>query len=229
MRTAVVIPAYNEETRIRRVLEVVAQAPEISEIWVVSDGSTDRTYEVAAAFPGARAVRLPVNKGKGAAMTTGAMMAHAPAVLFLDADLEGLTTSHIASLVHPVVAGNAEMTVGVFRGGRFLTDLAQKIVPCISGQRCMLRSSVLEAAHVAALRYGVEVALYRHALESGLRIETVTLEGVTHPMKEEKIGVWRGAVARARMYAEIATSLTVPTLEARRARFTRQLRNRLGI
>ena len=34
------------------------------------------------------------------------------------------------------------------------------------------------------------------------------MQGVTHPMKEEKMGFWRGARARLRMYWEIAQSLT---------------------
>ncbi len=229
MQTTAIIPAYNEESRIARVLDAVTQSPEISEVWVVSDGSTDRTFEVAAAFPGVKAVRLPQNQGKGAAMVAGALLAHTPAVLFLDADLDGLRPHHISELVEPVRTGRAEMSVGVFRGGRFLTDLAQKLAPNISGQRCILRSAVLDARHVASLRYGVEVALYRHALEAGLRIESVPLAGITHPMKEEKVGLWLGSIARGRMYAEIATGLVVPTLQSRRATLTRLFRNRLGI
>lgn len=229
MQIAAIIPAYNEEARIARVLEAVTHAPEISEVWVVSDGSTDATYEVAAATPGVKAVRLPENRGKGAAMVAGAMQVGTPAVLFLDADLDGLRPEHIRDLVAPVRSGRADMTVGVFRGGRFLTDLAQKLAPHISGQRCILRSAVVDARHVADLRYGVEVALYRHAISEGLRIEIVPIAGVTHPMKEEKVGVWRGAICRMRMYAEIASGLVVPTLRSRRANLTRLLRNRLGI
>lgn len=228
MRVAAILPAFNEEPRIASVLEVVTSSPDISEVWVVSDGSSDRTYEVASAIPGVQAIRLRENLGKGAAMMAGALQTSADALLFLDADLRGLTVEHIHSLVEPVVSGSADMSVGVFRGGRFLTDLAQSLAPHISGQRCIPRSCFLRAGHVSELRYGVEMALYHHAQAEGLRIQSVTLMGVTHPMKEEKIGYLRGTVARARMYIEVIGGSLAPTIEARRATITRLLRQTFG-
>ena len=228
LRVAAILPAFNEETRITRVLEAVTSSPAISEIWVVDDGSADRTYQVASAVPGVKAVRLRQNLGKGAAMMAGALQTTADALLFLDADLSGLTPRHIADLIEPVLTGRADMTVGVFRGGRFLTDLAQKLAPHISGQRCMLRSSFLQASHVSELRYGVEMALYRHAQAQELRIESVTMLGVTHPMKEEKIGFIRGTIARVHMYVEVIGGSLAPTIEARRQTITRLLRETFG-
>jgi hypothetical protein len=228
LRVAAVLPAFNEEARITRVLETVASSPLLSEVWVVSDGSTDRTYEVASAVPGVKAIRLRENLGKGAAMTAGAMQTTADALLFLDADLCGLTHEHIAALIQPVVSGDADMSIGVFRGGRFLTDLAQKLAPNISGQRCIPRSCFLRASNVAELRYGVEMALYRHAQAEGLRIEPVILTGVTHPMKEEKIGFVRGTIARTHMYMEVIAGSLAPTIEARRATITKLLRSTFG-
>jgi glycosyltransferase involved in cell wall biosynthesis len=228
LRVAAILPAYNEETRIARVLEAMIQAPELSEIWVVSDGSTDRTYETATGIPGVRALRLPENRGKGAAMVAGALLANADALLFMDADLQGLKPSHIGELVQPVISRDAEMSVGIFHGGRFITDLAQRLAPRISGQRCILRSSFLRAQHVSELRYGVEMALYRHAQAEGLRIASVPLLGITHPMKEEKIGMLRGTVARAHMYSEVIGGCLAPTIASTRAdfsRFLKELRN----
>ncbi len=64
------MPAYNEERNIGRLLaELQALDPEL-EVVVVSDGSTDRTAEVAAAA-GAHVVRLPFNLGIGGAVQTG--------------------------------------------------------------------------------------------------------------------------------------------------------------
>ncbi|HEY3269086.1 MAG TPA: glycosyltransferase family 2 protein [Armatimonadota bacterium] len=228
MRVAAVLPAYNEESRIAAVLAAVMQAPEIAEVWVVSDGSADHTYDVACAIPGVHAIQLPRNQGKGAAMMAGAVNARADALLFLDADLQGLTPAHVAALVDPVISGHADMSVGVFRGGRFLTDLAQKLAPQISGQRCILRPAFLRAQHAADLRYGVEMAIYRHAQAEGMRIASVELFGVTHPMKEEKIGFLRGSLCRMRMYVEIFRGSVAPTIERRRARLTQLLKGRLG-
>jgi polyisoprenyl-phosphate glycosyltransferase len=48
VKVAAIVPAYNEATRIEGVLQVLLQCPQLHEILVVNDGSTDNTAEVAA-------------------------------------------------------------------------------------------------------------------------------------------------------------------------------------
>ena len=100
---SVVIPAWNEERRIRGTLEqLLADGPALGivEIIVVDDGSTDRTatlvQELAEAHPGTPSLvllRHEVNHGKGAALRTGLLAATAPLVGYLDADLSIGATS----------------------------------------------------------------------------------------------------------------------------------------
>ncbi len=90
---SIVIPAYNEATRLPRTLAAVrdrfpGSAPQVV---VVDDGSTDGTAEVAravaeAAFP-VEVVVHGVNRGKGAAVRTGVAATTGAAVLVMDADL----------------------------------------------------------------------------------------------------------------------------------------------
>lgn len=202
MPYSVVIPAFNEARTIRRVIEVARRAFGASEVIVVDDGSRDVTGRIAAAA-GARVVRLAENLGKGAAMVAGARAATCDVVLFLDADLLGLTTALVANLAGPVVDGKADMTIGVFGAGRAATDLAQFIAPNLSGQRAIARSTFLDLPGIAESRYGVEVALSNFARDLGLRVAKVSLPGVTQVMKEEKRGFWRGFVQRLRMYWDI--------------------------
>ncbi|MDI6870390.1 MAG: glycosyltransferase family 2 protein [Bacillota bacterium] len=202
---SVIIPAYNEARRIRRVIEVARRTPGAVEVIVVDDGSEDHTARVAQGS-GARVLRLPENRGKGAAMLTGAQEARTELVLFLDADLLGLTPAHILALVEPVATGRADMTMGVFGAGRRTTDLAQKLAPFLSGQRAMYRQTFLAIPALAEARYGVEVVLSAYAREASLRVERVTLPGVSQVMKEEKHGFWRGFLARMKMYWEIVRS-----------------------
>src|SRR5439155_3150197 len=118
LRIAAVIPAYNEETRLGEVLRALLATPALDEIVVANDGSQDGTGAVARGFPEVRTLDLPENRGKGAAMRFGALATQADVLLFLDADLIGLRPEHAADLLRPVLDGQAEMTVGVFRGGR---------------------------------------------------------------------------------------------------------------
>jgi glycosyltransferase involved in cell wall biosynthesis len=66
----IVIPAYNEEGRVGRVVRELRDCVADVDVLVVNDGSADRTA-VEAAEAGARVVSLPVNLGYGAALQTG--------------------------------------------------------------------------------------------------------------------------------------------------------------
>jgi len=69
-RTLVIIPAWNEEAALPGTLAELARVRPDLDVLVVSDGSTDRTLEVARAA-GASVVELPFNLGIGGALQTG--------------------------------------------------------------------------------------------------------------------------------------------------------------
>ncbi|MBC7236503.1 MAG: glycosyltransferase family 2 protein [Chloroflexi bacterium] len=91
---SVVIPAYNEENGIGAIIErVLAIKPDLAqvgiadlEVIVVDDGSSDRTAEIAQAYPQVRLIRHETNKGYGAALKTGFRAARGELLGFLDAD-----------------------------------------------------------------------------------------------------------------------------------------------
>lgn len=224
MKVAAVVPAYNEAERLGYVLEALGRATLVDEIVVVSDGSTDDTYNVAGSYPGVRPVKLAKNVGKGGAMYAGAASTDADVVLFLDADLLGITGEQIDCIVKPVKEGGVDMCIGVFRGGRKLTDIAQVIAPYISGQRAMRRQLFVDIPDIQAVRSGVEVAMTKHFRTNGFTIDTVTLTGCTHMMKEEKMGYLRGFAARLRMYYDIGKI----TLDTRNISISRETVSQLG-
>ena len=207
-KVAAVVPAYNEENRIATVLAAIKGAKLVDEIVVVNDGSTDGTYKVVSSDPAVTAVSLNCNLGKGGAMCAGAAATDADVLLFLDADLIGLKSEQIDELIAPVVTGEADMAIGVFRAGRSLTDWAQILVPYISGQRVLHRDVFVSIPGLRHVRSGVEVAITKYYNVTGLIVKNVVLAGVTHSMKEEKIGLVRGFAARLKMYYEISRVLS---------------------
>jgi glycosyltransferase involved in cell wall biosynthesis len=92
---SIIIPAYNEESRLPATLERIAAYLQTSgraaEVLVVDDGSKDRTAAVAESFrsklPSLRVVSNGVNRGKGYSVRHGMQEARGSVTLFTDADL----------------------------------------------------------------------------------------------------------------------------------------------
>lgn len=203
VKIAVVIPAYNEATRLPRVLSAVTACSEVRQVVVVDDGSHDGTSQVAERF-GVRVIRLHENRGKAGAVWVGLQEVAQPIVVLLDADLQGLTPQHIVDLARPVAERGVDMTLGIFRGGRLWTDLSHRIAPWVSGQRALPLRRVRELPDFSGLGYGLEAALNKFAKEHRWRVDTVVWRGVSHVMKEEKLGLWRALAARTHMYWEVS-------------------------
>jgi len=206
VKVSVIIPAYNEGARIKRVISAVKNASLPSEIIVVSDGSTDNTVEMAHS-EGVNVVVLPENQGKGAAMKAGVCSTDAEVYVFIDADLVGLTPDHVDSLIRPVTEGESDATLGVFGGGRPTTDLAHKMTPGLSGQRAVKASLLKTLPSIEESGYGVEVMLNKHLEKHHAKVKRVELHGVSQILKEEKMGGLEGLAARIKMYRDIVTHI----------------------
>ncbi len=201
-KVSVVIPAYNEEKTVGAVVRAAVKAGCVDEVIVVSDGSSDGTADAARSH-GARVIEFEANRGKAAAMKAGMLAARNEVLLFLDADLLGLDPDHICRMVQPVLSGEADMCVGVMRGGRPATDIAQAVAPFLSGMRAGRLEAFEPLRTLEEAGWGVEVALTLWAREHKMKVREVSIIGVTQRMKEEKQGLVRGFVARLRMYWDI--------------------------
>ena len=208
-RVSAVIPAYNEARRIESVLSVLQRTDCLSKIIVVDDGSSDGLQtvveQIAKADERIRLIRHPRNIGKGGALHTGVSVCRADhnAVLMLDADLSCLKPEHIHNLVAPVLDGQADMTLGLFIGGKWNTDFAHRITPWLTGQRCFRLELLDHLDWNAAKGYGLETTLTLTARRLGWRIKDVHLEGVSHPPSEFHHGLLKGPLNRVKMYWQI--------------------------
>jgi glycosyltransferase involved in cell wall biosynthesis len=86
MEFSVIIPAYNEEQGLSKVLDELARLCPGEEIIVVDDGSTDRTFEIASKFDKVKVIRHGKNYGYGASLKSGINSASTQRIVFLDAD-----------------------------------------------------------------------------------------------------------------------------------------------
>lgn len=210
-RTAgIVIPARNEEHYLAGVLEIACSTSWLSHIVVVDDFSTDNTLEIARNYANQDArltvLHLDSRSGKSRAMLAGvtALQDKVEDVIFMDADLIGLHTSHIEAMYAPLGDNQCEMAVAVFRSGGIRTTAAQIATPNLSGQRCLRRSAADRALMLLEnTGYGVEIGLTMYALRNGWKITYVPWKGVTHIVQESKHGLIRGIRARSVMYAQV--------------------------
>lgn len=198
-RVAVVIPAFNEG---QTVPAVIAPALELTpDVVVASDGSSDNTAQ-AARDAGATVVELTHNVGKGPALKAALEATQADYVVMLDADLVGLGKHHLDILLAPVLAGELEMSIGIFDGGGIITDLGNKLTPHLSGQRACKRQWLLDVPHLGEERWP-EPAITAALKEQGVRWNYVVLPGLKQVMKEKKRGFWKGAKYRTKMYIDL--------------------------
>ena len=124
MHLIVVIPAYNEEETLKKVLDSVKKAAPSAGIVVVDDGSKDRTYSIAAAEK-AIVCRHLINRGLGASLATGitcALEEGADIIVTFDADLQH-DAEDINRLIKPIRENSSDAVIG----SRFLNkeDLAR--------------------------------------------------------------------------------------------------------
>jgi len=127
-RWSVIIPAFNEAQRLPPFLErVVAHfegRDEPYEVIVVDDGSTDGTADVVGArhLPAVRVLRLPANRGKGAAVRAGMLEARGAYRVFADAD--GATPIEELKRLEPILVAGADVVIG----SRVLADPGVSVI-----------------------------------------------------------------------------------------------------
>lgn len=225
-RVVAVVPAKDAAGTVAATVAALATVPGVTDVLVVDDGSTDATAE-AARRAGAWVLRLPENRGKGGAVAAAvAATPETDVYLLVDADT-GATASATATLLQPVVAGDADMAIGVLpsAGGRGGFGLVRRLAGAgiragtpgftpqapLSGQRAV-RGSLLRTLDLTP-RFGLEVGLTVDAVRAGARVVELPVE-----MDHRHTGrTAAGFAHRARQGVDAARALW-PRLTSPRAR-----------
>ncbi|MGL5347420.1 MAG: glycosyltransferase family 2 protein [Peptostreptococcaceae bacterium] len=213
---SIIIPAYNEEQRIKKTLENIIDIATINEVIVVDDGSSDETFKVASEVKSdkLKVFKLDKNRGKGFALNYGLKIAmeNADIIGFVDGDL-GSSSSEVKKLIEPILRDEADVIIAKFppakkKGGLgFVKGLAKQSVldmtgeeldATLSGQR-LFKKEVLEQFDEIPFGYGVEVGMTIDILKKGFKIKEV-LVNMTHAETGRDL---KGFIHRGKQYYHI--------------------------
>ena len=122
---SVVIPCFNEEKTIEKLVSIVGAQQVVGEIIIVDDCSTDNSFEKIKSIKDKRVkvVRHEVNLGKGRAVANGFAAATKKYVVIQDADLE-YDPSEYKDLLEPIIQGRADVVFG----SRFLSGKSRRVL-----------------------------------------------------------------------------------------------------
>ncbi len=208
-RVSCIIPAYNEARRIGEVLAVTTAHSLIDEVIAVDDGSTDNTANIISRFEKARLIVLEQNTGKSGAICAGIRQSTGEFLLFLDADLIGLTANDVTDLLLPVLSGCADASISLRADA--LLPWRTIGLDYLSGERVLRRDML--AGHVDIIErlpgFGLETYLNNLLVRRNARVKSVWWEGVGHVYKARKYGLWNGITGEARMLMNIAETISL--------------------
>jgi glycosyltransferase involved in cell wall biosynthesis len=207
-RISCVVCAYNEEDRIRNILDAVNAHPALSEVIVVNDGSTDKTEALLASYPDIRVISYSPNRGKTYALSRGIAAARYDYLMLLDADLAGVTAADIEALAAPVVSGEADVSISLRQNS--LGIYRRMGLDFVSGERVIptrLLADAIEAMQ-ALPRWGGEAYMNELIIKAGYGVAVVSWPAVFNVRKYSKLGRWRGFLSEIAMMRDALSVLS---------------------
>jgi glycosyltransferase involved in cell wall biosynthesis len=212
----VVIPVYNEEKTLHIIVEKVLARPEVGELVLVNDCSTDGTWhtmqDLAKTDERIRIFTHEVNQGKGAALRTGFQHVTSDIVIIQDADLE-YDPDEYPKLLTPILIGRADVVFGsrflgsgMHRvlyfwhsvGNRFLTLLSNMFtnLNLTDMETCykVFRREVLQKITIEENRFGFEPEITAKIAKLRAPIYEVSISYYGRTYEEGKKIGWKDGV-----------------------------------
>lgn len=183
-KLSIIIPVFNEENTVLRILEILKRIKLINDITkefvLVDDCSSDNSFSVLNDFANhnkdidIKISKHEKNQGKGAAIRTGIKSSTGDCIIVQDADLE-YDPNEFNLLLQPIIDGHADVVYGSrFQGGKphrilfFWHTLGNKFLTFLSNifsdlnltdmETCykLFKSEIIKSIHLEENRFGFE-------------------------------------------------------------------------
>ena len=211
MLLSIIIPIFNEEKTLLKIIDKVQKVDIEKEIIVVDDCSTDNSRNILSKIENIRVLLHSRNMGKGAAIRTGLAHIKGAVVIIQDGDLE-YDPSCFPILLQPILNGEVDVVygsrfLGKTQGMRFQNFLGNKFLTLLTSvlygskisdmETCykMIKSSLLKDMTLRANRFDFEPEITAKILKQKIRFKEVPISymGRTHD-QGKKIG-WRDGMS----------------------------------
>lgn len=215
---SVVVPVYNEEATLAIVVEKLLQLPQVLEVVIVDDCSSDGTSGIGAQLASANTpvsyIRHSLNQGKTEALKTGFAATRGEIVIVQDADLE-YDPTEIPLVIDPIINNHADVVFGSrflvrkatrvlyyyhFVGNKFLTTLSNvftnlNMTDVETGYKAF-RGDIIRNMIIVSRGFGFEVEVTAKIAKLGCTVYEVPISYYGRTYEEgKKIGLKDGLQA----------------------------------
>ena len=212
MKLSVIMPVFNEESTIEKIVHRVKKVNIDKQIIIVDDGSTDKTREILEKWKDEdiRVIYHKRNQGKGSAIRTAIPYVEGEVTVIQDGDLE-YDPEDYHTLIRPILDGKAKVIYGsrflkfnkpiylrFLLGNKFLTWLINllyhsKITDSYTCYKAF-ETDVLKSLTLRAKRFEFEAEVTVKLLKKGYNLQEVPISYSPRTLREGKKISWKDAL-----------------------------------
>jgi glycosyltransferase involved in cell wall biosynthesis len=207
-KVSAIIPAYNEEKTIGRVIKTLQKCPFIGEIIVVDDCSLDNTLKEIKKFKEVIWLSNKKNMGKGGSLDRGTKISRYNTLLFCDGDYLNLNVSHLKKVINPVINGEKDMFIGVGKSNYNTKKSFSKKIGLsffLAGLRCLKKKRWVKLPKIYKKGYRTEIGITYYCNRYGNGWGYIFLDYIWIK-KWHKQGIFRGFLLHFKMYVDLAVA-----------------------